>query len=92
LIYIRALLGGHKNDVLTTYLCAIRPNPEPIPFNTLAELYRDMERRRLVIEQIRQVEDARLECLKQAPKAGPNVMVRLLARVIGVGIVGLATG
>jgi transposase len=34
----------------------------------------------------RQIEDARLERLKQAPKAGPNIMVQLLARVIGVGI------
>jgi len=62
------------------------PEDQPIPPNTLAELYRDMERRRLVTNQIRQIEDARLERLKQAPKDGPNVMVRLLARVIGVGI------
>jgi transposase len=62
------------------------PEGEPIPPNTLDELYRDMERRRLVMEQIRQIEDARLERLKQAPKVGPNVMVQLLARVIGVGI------
>jgi transposase len=45
-----------------------------------------MERLRLVREQIRQVEQARLERLEQAPNAGPNVMVRLLARVIGIGI------
>jgi transposase len=62
------------------------PEDQPIPPNTLAELYRDMERRRLVTNQIRQIEDARLERLKQAPKDGPNIMVRLLARVIGVGI------
>jgi transposase len=62
------------------------PEGEPIPPNTLAELYRDIERRGLVTDQIRQIEDARLERLKQAPKDGPNVMVRLLARVIGVGI------
>jgi transposase len=59
---------------------------EPIPPNTLAELHRDMVRRRLVSDQIRQIEDARLECLKQAPSAGPHAMVRLLARVIGIGI------
>ena len=62
------------------------PQGEPIPPNTLGELRRDMERRRLVMDQVRQIEDARLERLKQAPKAGPNVMVLLLARVIGVGI------
>jgi hypothetical protein len=38
----------------------------------LDEVRRDMERRRLVMEQVRQIEDARLERLKQAPKAGPN--------------------
>jgi transposase len=59
---------------------------EPIPPNTLAELHRDMVRRRLVSDQIRQIEDARLERLKQAPSAGPHAMVRLLARVIGIGI------
>ena len=52
----------------------------------MAELQRDVERRRLILEQIRQIEKARLERLKQAPKAGPNVMVCLLARVIGVGV------
>jgi len=62
------------------------PEGEPIPLNTLAELHRDMVRRRLVSNQIRQIEDARLEHLKQAPSDGPNAMVRLLARVIGVGI------
>jgi transposase len=62
------------------------PEGEPIPPNTLAELRRDMVRRRLVADQIRQIEDARLECLAQAPSDGPHAMVRLLARVIGVGI------
>src|SRR5216110_2127283 len=45
-----------------------------------------MVRRRLVSDQIRQIEDARLERLKQAPSDGPHAMVRLLARVIGVGV------
>ena len=62
------------------------PEGEPIPPNTLAELRRDMVRRRLISEQIRQIEDARLERLKQAPNDGPHAMVRLLARVIGVGV------
>jgi transposase len=62
------------------------PEDEPIPPNTLAELRRDMERRRLVSDQIRQIEEARLDRLKQAPGEGPHAMVRLLARVIGVGI------
>ena len=62
------------------------PEGEPIPPNTLAELQRDMERRRLVMDQIRQIEAARLERLKQAPKHRSNAMVLLLARVIGIGI------
>ena len=61
------------------------PEGEPIPPNTLAELRRDMERRLLVSNQIRQIEEARLERLEQAPRDGPHAMVRLLARVIGVG-------
>jgi len=62
------------------------PEGEPIPPNTLAELRRDMERRRLVRDQIRQIEAARLARLEDAPCDGPHAMVRLLARVIGVGI------
>ena len=61
------------------------PEGEPIPPNTLAELRRDMERRRLVSTQIRQIEEARLGRLEQAPSDGPHAMVCLLARVIGVG-------
>src|SRR6201993_3998699 len=42
-------------------LGALRPpEGEPIPPNTLAELRRDIVRRRLVSDQIRQIEDARL--------------------------------
>jgi transposase len=62
------------------------PEDEPIPPNTLAELRRDMERRRLLSDQIRQIEEARLERMEQAPGDGSHAMVRLLARVIGVGI------
>jgi transposase len=62
------------------------PEGELIPPNTLAELRRDIERRRLVSDQIQQIEDARLERLKRMSNEGPHAMVRLLARVIGVGI------
>jgi transposase len=62
------------------------PEGEPIPPNTLAELRRDMERRRLISNQIRQIEEARLKHFEQTPNDGPHAMVRLLARVIGVGI------
>ena len=62
------------------------PEGETIPPNTLAELRRDMVRWRLISDQIRQIEDARLERLKPAPSDGPQVMVRLLVRVIGFGV------
>jgi len=62
------------------------PEGEPIPPNTLAELRRDMERRRLVGEQVRQIEEARLQRLERSPLDGPNAMLRLLARVMGIGI------
>ena len=64
----------------------LTPEGEAIPPNTLAELRRDIERRRLVREQIRQIEDARLDRLEQAPCDGPHAMVRLLGRIMGVGI------
>jgi transposase len=71
----------------TTRLDGLRtPEGEPIPPNALAELRRDMERRRLVNNQIRQIEEERLERIERAPCDGPHVMVRLLARVMGVGI------
>ena len=62
------------------------PEGEPIPPNTLSELHRDMERRGLVRDQIRQIESARLNRLEHAPGEGAHAMVRLLARVMGIGI------
>jgi len=53
------------------------PEGEPIPPNTLAELSRDLERKQLVAEQIHQIEKARM---------GPNLMLLVLMRVIGIGI------
>ena len=68
-------------------LAALRtPEGAPLPPNTLAELRRDMARLRLVREQIAEVEAARLERLRQAPEDRPHAMVRLLARVVGVGV------
>jgi transposase len=62
------------------------PEGGPLPPNTLAELRRDMARLRFVMDQINEIEAARLQRLEQAPAEGPHAMVRLLARVIGVGI------
>jgi len=61
------------------------PEGDTLPPSTLAELRRDMARLRLVTEQISQVEEARLEQLEQQP-AGQTATVRLLTRVVGVGI------
>ena len=61
------------------------PEGVTLPPNTLAELRRDMARLRFVTGQITEIEQARLERLRQAPDERPHAMVRL-ARVIGVGI------
>ena len=58
----------------------------PLPPNTLAELRRDMARLRFVMDQIREIEAARLVRLEQHPEQASHAMVRLLARVIGIGI------
>ena len=57
-----------------------------LPPNTLAERRRDMARLRFVLDQIREIEAARLIRLEQHPELASHAMVRLLARVIGVGI------
>jgi transposase len=60
----------------------------PVPENTRAELCRHLARLRVVREQIRAVERERLRKLAAAPTAekGPHAMVRLIARVLGIGI------
>jgi transposase len=60
----------------------------PLPENTRAELCRHLARLRVVRDQIRAVEQERLRKLAAAPAAekGSHVMVRLIARVLGVGI------
>ena len=62
------------------------PEGDLLPPNTLAELRRDMARLRFIIDQINEIEAARLLRLEQARVEGPTAMVRLVARVIGVGI------
>src|SRR6266850_499833 len=62
------------------------PEDTPIPPNMLDEVRRDMIRLAVVREQIDAIERARLVRLEQAPASGSHPMVRLLARVIGVGI------
>src|SRR2546430_4697870 len=60
----------------------------PLLENTRAELSRHLARLRVVREQIRAIEQKRLHKLAAAPaeENGPHVMVRLIARVFGVGV------
>jgi len=69
-----------KLDALRT------PENLPIPPNTLDEIRRDLARLAMVREQIDMIEQARLARIEQAPKTGPNAMVRLLASIVGVGV------
>jgi transposase len=62
------------------------PEGEPVPPNTLAELRREMARLRLIAEQIKAIETARLEHLKQRPQEDFHPMILLLARIRGLGI------
>src|SRR5258707_10874946 len=62
------------------------PEGTPLPPNALAEMGRDLARLHFVEGQISEIETARLERLEQAPTEKSHAMVRLLARVIGVGI------
>src|SRR6266700_2848594 len=62
------------------------PEGMPLPSNTLAELRGDLARLQLINDQIREIEAARCRRLEQRPDDGAHPMVRLLARVVGVGI------
>jgi transposase len=62
------------------------PEGAALPPNTSAELRRDMARLHFVVTQLREIEDARRARLELRPDPGPHARVRLLARVIGIGI------
>jgi transposase len=62
------------------------PEGVSLPPNTIAELLRDLARLRFVHDQIKEIEQTRLRRLTQAPEQRTHAMVRLLARVVGVGI------
>jgi len=62
------------------------PEGSVIPSNTLAELQRGMAHLRFINEQIKQIEHARLNHLKQAPQHGSNAKVLQLERISGLGI------
>jgi transposase len=86
---VRLGIRGFKPELLAApqRLDALQtPEETPIPPNMLDEMRRDMARLAWVREQINAIEQARLERLKRAPATGPHAMVRMLARVIGVGV------
>src|SRR3954471_14247525 len=58
---------------------------EPLPPNTLARLHRLLERRRLISEQIRAIEQSAAQAVERDP-TGPNALVLLLAQIKGVGL------
>jgi transposase len=60
----------------------------PLPENTQAELRRDMVRLRLVSAQIKEIEQDRLRKLAASTPAqkSHHAMIRLIARVLGIGI------
>jgi transposase len=64
----------------------LTPEGEPIPSNMLEEMNRDLAHLAFLRGQIRAIEQARLERLEQAPKTGTNMMVLMLASVVGIGI------
>jgi transposase len=71
----------------STRLATLRtPENIVIPPNTLAEIRRDLARLAVIREQIKAIEQARVERLQRDPHRPAHVMVRLLARVIGVGV------
>ena len=59
-----------------------------LPANTHAELRRDIARLRVVRDQIKEIEQQRLQRIEQAAPSekSPHAMIRLLARVIGIGV------
>jgi len=62
------------------------PEGAALPPNTQAELRRDMARLGFIVRQIKEIEEARQKGLATQPDQGPPAMVRLLARVIGIGL------
>jgi transposase len=62
------------------------PEGVPLPANTLDELRRDMARLRLIREQTKEIETARLARLKKAPQEGAHPMLLMLAKVLGIGV------
>ena len=68
-------------------LDAVRtPEGIALPPNAVAALRRHMERLRVIREQIKVIEQTRLQRLQRDPADKFNAMVSLLARIIGLGV------
>lgn len=88
-VFVRLGIRGFKPELRQApgRLAGLRtPEGRPIPPHMLAELGRHMERLGVVRAQIKAIEQERLEHLERAPDRGPPAMVRLLARVHGLGL------
>jgi transposase len=62
------------------------PEGRPLPPNTMAALRRDMERLKFIKGQIKAIERARAQDLKQKPEDTLNATIHLLVRVYGLGL------
>ena len=68
-------------------LDAVRtPEGVPLPANAVAALRRLMDRFRVIKEQVKAIEQTRLQCMKRDPTDKMNTMVFLLVRIIGMGV------
>jgi transposase len=77
---IKLVKAGQKLAGLRT------PNGEPIPPNTLAELYHGLERLAMIRKHIKAIEEARVKRLKEKPNHGANPLVLMLAQIFGLGL------
>lgn len=68
-------------------LDAVRtPEEIPLPPNAVAALRRHMERLHVIKEQIKAIEQIRLQRLERAPADKMNAVVFLLVQIIGIGV------
>ena len=68
-------------------LDAVRtPEGVPLPHNSIAMLRRHMDRKRVIDEQIKAIEQQRKQRLEQNPSEKCNAMILMLEQIIGLGI------
>jgi transposase len=68
-------------------LDAVRtPEGLPLPVNTVAMLRRNLERKRVIDEQIKAIEQVRQQRLERDPGDKRNAMVLMLTKIVGLGV------